>query len=742
MKRSLTLVLVAALTVTACSSGGSGPDDRSGRPPTVLPDDLVLASSLVGFDACDDFLTYMQEQALEIVTPWGLGSSGYAMAADGAETAVDDAAMDDAGGAPTEARSADLLVEGEDYSGTNVQERGVDEPDHVKTDGRTLYVVSNNQLVILDVTGDAPEELATIELRDTWDAQLLLDGDRLLVTSSTYGAIPFAGERIAADVLPVPGWSGTTTVTLLDVSDPADPVAVERLTVDGATLSSRLVDGVARVVVRTEQGNLPWEYPQGSGIRAERTALEANRELIRSSVAEDWIPWFVHETADGQETEGPLLACNRITHPRDFAGLGVLTVLTVDLDAGELVPGEEALGVLAGGDTIYASRESLFVATTQWVDWERLSGSARERRLRDVTTEIHAFDISDPRAVAYLGAGVVPGTLLSQWAMSEYDGVLRVASTIGDPWGWEGSGPSESAVTTLALDGDRLVQLGQVTGLGLTERIYAVRFIEDVGYVVTFRETDPLYTIDLSDPADPQMMGELKILGYSAYLHPVGDDLLLGVGQDADLAGRTKGTQLSLFDVADLADPQRIDQVTLTGGTSDVEYDHRAFLHWPPTGLTVVPFIRWEVQPRSGFEEVIAGAVGFTADREDGLQRVGLLTHRGLARDAFLDQQGEDRLDDLVRQPDEPAVDEDPATGAEEAPDDSERGDDWLSDGEVVVPDAGASDRGRWWDDSWQTQIRRSVVVGDRLLTISDVGVMVHDLTTLEDLGGLVFERW
>jgi hypothetical protein len=741
VKRSLTLVLVTALALTACTAGGSGPDDRSGRPPTVLPDDLVLASSLVGFDACDDFLAYMQEQALEIVTPWGLGPDyGYAM--DGEEMAVgEEAAMDDAGPVPTEARSSDLLVEGEDFSGTNVQEGGVDEPDHVKTDGRTLYVVSNNQLVVLDVTGDTPEELATLELRDAWDAQLLLDGDRLLVTSSAYGAIPFAGERIAADVLPVPGWSGTTTVTLLDVSDPADPVAVERLTVDGATLSSRLVDGVARVVVRTEQGNLPWEYPQGSGIRAERTALDANRELIRTSVAEDWIPWFVHETADGPETEGPLLACNRITHPRDFAGLGVLTVLTVDLGAGELVPGEEALGVLAGGDTIYASRESLYVATTQWVDWERLSGSARERRLRDVTTEIHAFDISDPRAVAYLGAGVIPGTLLSQWAMSECDGVLRVASTIGDPWGWEGSGPSESAVTTLALEGDELRKLGQVTGLGLTERIYAVRFIEDVGYVVTFRETDPLYTIDLSDPADPQVMGELKILGYSAYLHPVGDDLLLGVGQDADDEGRTKGTQLSLFDVRDLTDPQRIDQVTLTGGTSDVEYDHRAFLFWPPTGLNVVPFMRWEFESRTGFEEVIAGAVGFTADREDGLQRVGLLTHRGLARDLFLDDQGEDWLDDLVTEPEEPPVDDEPAPDTGDATD-GDRGDDWLSDGEVVVPDDGMSDPGRWWDYSWQTQIRRSVVIGDRLLTVSDVGVMVHDLETLEDLGGLAFERW
>jgi hypothetical protein len=732
--------LVAALLLTACTAGGTGPDGGAGpgggtsaRPPTELPEGLVLAGSLVGFDACDAFLAHVQERALEIVTPWGLGGGGGRFALEEGDVMDDGEAAGDAGApAPADGRSSGDLVEGEDFSGTNVQEAGVDEPDHVKTDGRTMYVVADGRLEVLDVTGDTPEPLASIELRDSWDAQLLLAGDRLLVTSSAYGAIPFAGERVSADVLPVPPWGGTTSMTLLDVSDPSEPVAVERLTVDGATLSSRLVDGVARIVVRTEQGNLPWVTPQGAGIRAERAALEANRELIRGSVAEDWIPWFVHETADGDDTDGPLLACNRIAHPPDFAGLGVLSVLTVDLAADSLEPGDEALGVLAGGDTVYASRDGLYVATTRWVDWEGLSDRDRDRRLAEVTTEIHAFDISDPRDVAYLASGEVPGTLLSQWAMSEHEGVLRVASTVGDPWGG-GPRPSESVVTTLARDGDTLAQVGQVTGLGLTERIYAVRFMGDVGYVVTFRETDPLYTLDLSDPSDPQVVGELKILGYSAYLHPIGDDLLLGVGQDADLQGRTTGTQLSLFDVSDPADPRRIDQVTLADGTSDVEYDHRAFLHWPATGLTVVPFVRWQMDPRSGWDEVVAGAVGFTADRADGLQRIGLLSHRDLLREAYADAYGEDWLRDLTG-PGEGTASDDAATDPDE---------DWLDDGRGSAdePAVDMPDPGRWWDWSWQSQIRRSVVIGDRLLTVSDAAVMAHDLETLEDLGGVLFER-
>jgi hypothetical protein len=633
--------------------------------------------------------------------------------------------MDDSGAAPADQRS-DAPVEGEDYSGTNVQEVGVDEPDHVKTDGRTMYVVANGRLQVLDVTGEDPVLRSTVELRDAWDAQLLLDGDRLLVTSSAVGAIPFAGETVRADVLPGPGWSGATSITLLDVSDPADPVALERLSVDGATLSSRLVDGVARVVVRTEQGNLPWVYPDGSGIRAERAALEANRDLIRASEAEDWIPWYVHETADGRETEGPLLACDRIAHPEEFAGLGILSVLTVDLAAGGLRPGPEALGVLSGGDTIYASREALYVATMHWVDWERMDEADRERRLSELTTQIHAFDTSDPRDVGYLGSGEVPGTLLSQWAMSEHDGHLRVASTVGDTWGWS-SQPSESVVTVLAVRGDELAQVGQVTGLGVTERIYAVRFLGDVGYVVTFRETDPLYTLDLTDPTDPRVVGELKIMGYSAYLHPVGEDLLLGVGQDADAQGRRLGTQLSLFDVSDPADPRRIDAATLGEGMSDVEYDHRAFLHWPATGLTVVPFVRWNVEPTGAMDQPMAGAVGFTADRADGLRRIGMLSHTALLRAAFEDEGGQDW-----------------SQGGDDAPD----GQDWAdsepapdASGSALAPDVDVVAPELWWEWGWQAQIRRSVVIGDRLLTISDVGVATHDLGTLADLGLVTFDR-
>jgi uncharacterized secreted protein with C-terminal beta-propeller domain len=146
---------------------------------------------------------------------------------------------------------------------------------------------------------------------------------------------------------------------------------------------------------------------------------------------------------------------------------------------------------------------------------------------------------------------------------------------------------TSSAVTVLQLRGGRLVRVGQVAGLGAGETIRAVRFAGPVGYVVTFRQTDPLYTLDLSDPARPALAGELKLPGYSAYLHPLGDGLLLGVGQDASADGTARGVLVSLFDVADPRHARLVDRVTVPGSWAGTEMDPHAFAY--AGGLALVP---------------------------------------------------------------------------------------------------------------------------------------------------------
>jgi hypothetical protein len=157
------------------------------------------------------------------------------------------------------------------------------------------------------------------------------------------------------------------------------------------------------------------------------------------------------------------------------------------------------------------------------------------------------------------------------------------------PWSPQGPGRSASFVTVLQEAAGTLIPVGRVGGIGEGESVYAVRFIGDTGYVVTFRRTDPLHVIDLSDPSTPRVAGELVIPGYSAYLHPIGPDLLLGVGQDADATGRVSGAQVSVFDVGDPRAPRRVSHRSLGRAWSSAEWNHRAFLYWPPTGLTVLP---------------------------------------------------------------------------------------------------------------------------------------------------------
>ena len=184
----------------------------------------------------------------------------------------------------------------------------------------------------------------------------------------------------------------------------------------------------------------------------------------------------------------------------------------------------------------------------------------------------------------------MPGYLINQYAMSELDGKLRVAATSGEPWADPGARwTSQSGVYVLEQSRNRLREIGKVEGLGKGERIYAVRFVGTLGYVVTFRQTDPLYTVDVSDPAKPRVRGELKITGYSAYLHPAGGDKLIGIGQEATGEGRVTGTQVSLFSIADADKPTRLARYYLSGANSEAEFDPHAFLYWPADGLLVVP---------------------------------------------------------------------------------------------------------------------------------------------------------
>lgn len=566
--RRLTTMLALSVLLAGCQPAAE-----------IMQPDVMLASGLRTFDACEDARAWFVRHGLQHVTAYGLPPSATSFWAGGVEALA----------ARGEAAEAVPAVPGEDFSQTNTQEEGVDEPDIVKTDGRWLYVVHADELRIVDVSGAQPRPAGRMSLGHAGRHELLLHGDRLLVLSEPAYEI----HGLATSPLP----ARASTVRVFDVSDPGAARLVSSLDVDGQILTARAVEGVTRVVVRSEATGLEFRLPEAGGVREQERALQTNRAVIRASSIDDWLPGYVYRR-DGVTTQGRLVACSAVHHPREFSGLGVVSVLTLAPEGARI--GDGGVAIAGSGETVYASVDRLYVATQPWNP-----PAARPVPLRSTDspvalpsltlppiepaprapdrTLLHAFDLTTDRSVAYLASGSVPGRLLSQWALDEHDGLLRVASTR------EGPRATSSMVTVLREDGQRLLQIGQVDGLGPDEQIHAVRFLDDLAYVVTFRETDPLYVVDLRDPQRPQVRGELKILGYSAYLHPLGDGRLLGVGQDADPTGRTQGTQLSLFDVSDPRDPRRLDALSLPGGYSEVEYDHRAFLYWEPAKLAVVP---------------------------------------------------------------------------------------------------------------------------------------------------------
>jgi hypothetical protein len=510
------------------------------------------SSRLAFFDDCPALLGHMRAIAGERVTAWGLGGGfwygpGVMMAEEA--TATTAAARDDAAaGAPA----------ADGYSTTNTQEVGVDEGDVVETDGSFVYTAGPDGVRIVDVAGATVVE--RVELPGG-EHQLLLDGDRLVVVTQSWTA----GED--------------TAVSVFDVADPTSPVLLRRSHLEGRLVAARAADGTVRLVLSSSFGaRLPFVQPQMFGLDEER-ALERNRQIIDTSTVQDWLPRWFDEAGDGSFGDmAPALDCVDVAAPGEYSGLGVSWIASIDLDADATPVG--SAGIVSTGETVYASTTGLYIATVPW-DWYGGDAVLRGAPAEAPPTLIHGFALGDGTDAAYVASGAVPGTLLNQFAMSEHEGVLRVAATEQD-----GRGSTHSSVHTLRVD--TMEPIASIGGLGAGEQIYAVRFLGPTAYVVTFRQIDPLYVLDLADPANPVLRGELKIPGYSAYLHPVGDGLLLGVGQDATDEGRPLGTQLSLFDVSDPATPQRLASLPV-GGWSDAEWDHHAFLFWPEDGTIVIP---------------------------------------------------------------------------------------------------------------------------------------------------------
>lgn len=492
------------------------------------------------------------------------------------EMAVDDIAVEEKSQINNEAEDG-----ASEFSGTNIQVAGVDEGDIVKTDGEYLYILRQNKLLIVEAAGAETAVLSTTAIceetaevgvqEDRADRgggetplELYLCGDYVAVVTQ-YALWQYSAAEGYKD-------SGTTNLYIYDASDPAAPRRLHELGQDGYNRASRLIDDKLYLVTNHYVAN------------------------AREGDIETYVPALYRE-----EDSRPVdVDCIAIMPVVDTAAYTVISVY--DLATGELTANQTVLG---GGDTVYMNRQNLYLASSHYEqtvsDPYRDGGYTVTDHVDTNTTEIVRFDVGEG-ALTLAATGKVPGSLRNQFSLDEYDGHLRLVATVSrtvysiykdEQHGWENYRYDDSAnVNTNALyvlDGDLQV-VGSVEDLAPDESVYSVRFDGETGYFVTFRQVDPLFAVDLSDPQKPQVLSALKIPGFSEYLHVYSEGRLFGLGMDADeTTGVTEGMKMTMFNTADPRNVTEKYTMSLHSRYSAALANHKAILIAPDKDIIAFP---------------------------------------------------------------------------------------------------------------------------------------------------------
>jgi len=469
------------------------------------------------------------------------------------------------------------------YSTTNIQVAGVDEADIVKTDGEYIYLVSENSTFIIRAyPPEQAEILSEIESEGT-AIELFINGDRLVIFEQE---MPYY-DMVTEWETYVPYISPEVFVKVYDISDRETPLLQREFSANGGYLDSRMIGDYVYVVI-----NEPVYEQDG----------EVNLPRIRYG---------------GNETEIPatdIYYCNVSDYYYMYT-----TIVAINTQLDDQDPTRETI-LLGASSTLYASLNNIYLTFPMW-------GTEVGDSLR---TTIHRIHI-EGEEIEYVASGAVPGMVLNQFSMDEYDSYFRVATTTF-------AQTTENNIYVLNMS---LEITGSLEDLASGETIYSARFMGERGYMVTFKQIDPLFVIDLSDPYDPEVLGYLKVTGYSDYLHPYDENHIIGVGKETTDAGEFawyQGVKISLFDVTDVSNPVEIDKLEIgdRGTDSPVLRDHKAFLFDRTRNLLVMPILEASVNvsaypegvPSWAYgEPVYQGAYVFNISVDNGLQLKGRVTH-------------------------------------------------------------------------------------------------------------------
>jgi len=531
-----------------------------------------------------------------------------------------------------------------DYSETNIQVAGVDEADIIKTDGKYIYAIAGNDFYIIEAHPGTDAKILSINAINSNDGntpqfyaqELFIEENRVLIfgTSSqifypyTKDQPEYAGSsRIMGS--PEMRYNSGTTIRLLDVKDKENPTLIKTLEFEGTYISSRKIEEYVYFVINS---NPHYDY-------------------LTKGDCSDILPLYREVTDLSSDlSPEPISKCTDVGYSKPLQANNFITIASLSmLDETKEIKKETILG---SGQDIYASLENIYIAQTTYPNYSRGIGGLVSDENRDDTikTTITKFNLKDGE-IKFIGYGSVNGTLLNQFSMDEYNDNFRIATTI------EGySNNKDTSTNNIYILDDKLVVIGKIEGIAPSERIYSIRFMGERGYMVTFRHVDPLYVIDLSEPENPKILGQLKIPGYSDYLHPYDETHLIGIGKEVDASidenlvhtegavyyTAIQGVKISIFDVSDVSNPIEMHKVVIgdRGTESLATTDHKAFLFDKEKNLLVIPITVAELSPGQANNEqgqyTFDGAYVYDISLKDGLNLRGKITHLDSNDDTLL----------------------------------------------------------------------------------------------------------
>lgn len=476
-----------------------------------------------------------------------------------------------------------------DYSETNIQVDGVDEADIVKTDGKYIYYLANQQLNITNANEMKLESKVGFEEKGFYPREILINNNKVIIIGEIYIANENNDKKYEN--------SKQYAVTYIyNVEDRKTPKLERTIELEGSYITSRMIgDNIYLVANNYIYSNLCKKY-----------AIEELDEA-------EFKPTYV-DTAVSQDTK--CVEFENIYYIPDVEDASYLNIAAFNVNSNEEANIESYLGA---GRKVYASQKSLYVINEK-TKYMRILNEY------DVKTEIYKFDL-DGTTFKLVATGTVPGEVLNQFSMDEKDGYFRIATTDNSSLG-----SKENDENNLYVLNEKLEIVGKIEGLAPGERIYSVRFMENRAYVVTFVQTDPLFVIDLTDPENPKVLGELKIPGFSNYLHPYDENHIIGFGQSTKVVNygygdvvKTNGMKMALFDVTDPTNPKEMYSVNIgeNGTYSELFYNHKALLFSKQKNLIAFPISITE----KNYNVTFQGALVYGISLEKGFEQKAKITN-------------------------------------------------------------------------------------------------------------------